>query len=222
MDRPVDEYTPFISKDVIHALGSSGLISITILWDTGANQSLLLENRLSQLVVTCASAVTLIQVVELKTVGVPLHIVMLNCDFISGIIMVGVWHSLPIKKLTSSLGNGLMEEKATAIPYMLNSLVEVQSNTIEVIAYPTYAITRAMAKWTQGKNQPLKKITTTEKDGGKQLELTDIFVAYDRELSPEQHGPHQNSSGQGENKQTQGVKDSGVSTIGKVGLIQLQ
>ena len=87
-DRPVDEYTPFISKDIIHALGSSGLISITILWDTGANQSLLLENRLSQLVVTCASTSTLIQGVELKTVSAPLHIVMLNCDITSGTIMV--------------------------------------------------------------------------------------------------------------------------------------
>ena len=55
-----------------------------------------------------------------------------------------------------------MGEKVTAIPYMLNSLEEVQSNTDEVIAYPAYAITRAMAKWTQGKSQPLKKIATNE------------------------------------------------------------
>ena len=109
-----------------------------------------------------------------------------------------------------------MGEKVTAIPYMLNSLEEVQSNADEVIVYPAYAITRALAKWTQGKSQPLKKIATTEKDGGKQLELTDTFIAYNRELPQEQHGPDQDGSDQGENKQTQGVKDLGVSTIGKV------
>ena len=39
LDRPADEYTSFISKGVIQAMGSSESIPITILWDTGANQS---------------------------------------------------------------------------------------------------------------------------------------------------------------------------------------
>ena len=39
LDRPTDEYTPSISKEVIQDLGSSVSIPFTILWDTGANQS---------------------------------------------------------------------------------------------------------------------------------------------------------------------------------------
>ena len=45
LDRAVNEYTPFISKGVIHAPGSVNLTPITILQDTGANQSILLESR---------------------------------------------------------------------------------------------------------------------------------------------------------------------------------
>ena len=86
----MDEYTPFISKGFIHALGSKDLIPITILWDTGVNQSLLLESSLPQSAVTFTSASTLIQGMELETVSVPLHKVILNCNIVSGPVILGV------------------------------------------------------------------------------------------------------------------------------------
>ena len=165
MDYAADEYTPFISKGVIQALGSSELIPITILWDTGANQSLLLGSRLSQLQVTFAGASTLTQGVELETVSVLLHK-----------SYPELWHCLspsdgkslaftPIKEINLILGIDLAGEKVTAIPYMLNSSEEVQSYTNEVMVYPACIVTRAMTKWTQGKSWPLEKVATTKKDG---------------------------------------------------------
>ena len=107
----MDEYTPFISKGFIHALGSKDLIPITILQDTGANQSLLLESSLPQSAVTSTGASTLIQGVELETVSVPLHKVILNCNIVSGPVILGVRHSLPVKGIDLILGNDLAGEK---------------------------------------------------------------------------------------------------------------
>ena len=73
LNRAMDEYTPFISKGFIHALGSKDQIPITILRDTGADQSLLLESSLPQSAVTSTGASTLIQGVEFEIVNVPLH-----------------------------------------------------------------------------------------------------------------------------------------------------
>lgn len=82
---------------------------------------------------------------------------------------MGVWHSFPIKGIDLILGNDLVREKVTAVPHMLNSPEEVQSHTNEVIVYPACAVTRAMAKQTQGESQPLEKVAITEKDGEEQL-----------------------------------------------------
>ena len=80
---------------------------------------------------TFAGAGTLMQGMELETVSVPLQKVVLNCDIVSGLVMVGVRHSLPIKGIDLILGNDLAGEKVTAIPYLLNRQGEVQNYTDE-------------------------------------------------------------------------------------------
>ena len=64
-DRAVDEYTPFISKGIIHAPGSNSPIPINILWDMGENQSILLESKLPTAIQTSTGSRVLIQGVEL-------------------------------------------------------------------------------------------------------------------------------------------------------------
>ena len=113
---------------------------------------------------TFAGAGTLMQGMELKTVSVPLQKVILNCDIVSGLVMVGVQHSLPIKGIDLILRNDLAGEKVTAIPYLLNSQGEVQNCTDEVMVYPACAVTTAMTKWTQGKSRPMEKVSTTYRD----------------------------------------------------------
>ena len=46
-------------------------------------------------------------------------------------------------------------------------------------------MTRAITKWTQGKSQPVEKVSTTNRDGEEQLELADIFIAHNKELASE-------------------------------------
>ena len=225
LNRAMDEYTPFISKLFIHALGSKDWIPITILRNTGANQSLLLESSLPQSAVTSTGTSTLIQGVELETVSVPLHKVILNCNIVCGPVILRVRHSLPVTRIDLILGNNLTGEKVTSVPYMLNSPEEIQDNTDEVMVYPACAITRAMTKQAQvdqSESQSLREKAVNEIDGGDQLDLADTFIAHDRELTAERHELGQDGLAQGENNQTQDMENPGVGAIGKEGLIELQ
>ena len=146
LDRAVDEYTPFISKVFIHAPGFDNITPITILQDTGGNQSILLENRLLRLAQTSTEASVLIQGVELETMSIPLHKITLNCDIVSGLVTAEVHHSLPVKEIDLILGNDLAGEKVTAVPHVLNNPEEVQSSTADPVVYLACALIRAMAK----------------------------------------------------------------------------
>ena len=102
LDRAVDEYTLFISKGVIHAPGSNNLTPVTILRDTGANQSILLERRLPASAQTSTGVSVLIQGVKLEIMNVPLHKLILNCDVVSGPVTVGVCNIHCLLKTLSS------------------------------------------------------------------------------------------------------------------------
>ena len=88
--------------------------------------------------VTTTSTVisVLIQGVELETVSIPLHKIILKCDTVFDPVTVGVLHSLPIKGVDLILGNDLAGGKVATQDYM----------THKVIVYPACAVTRATAK----------------------------------------------------------------------------
>jgi len=71
--RNVDEYTPFISEDYISIPVSTTRVPITVLRDTCANQSLLIENKLPCAAQTSTGCDVLIQGVELEKMSIPLH-----------------------------------------------------------------------------------------------------------------------------------------------------
>ena len=60
-DRAMDEYTPFISKGTIYAPGSNDVTLITIVRDTGVNQSILSEGSLFLATSTSTDVCFLIQ-----------------------------------------------------------------------------------------------------------------------------------------------------------------
>ena len=104
--------TPFsFPKGSYMNQGLDNITPITILWDTGANQSILLESRLTRSAQTSTGTSVLIQGVELKTMSIPLHKITLNCDIVSGPVTVGVRHSLPVKEIDLILGNDLTGER---------------------------------------------------------------------------------------------------------------
>ena len=145
--RDVEEYTPFISEGFISVPGSATRVPITVLRDTGANQSLLVEDKLPSAAKTATGSNVLIQGVELETLSIPLHKVSLQRDLVSDTVVVGVRHSLPVRGINLILGNDLVGEKVIASPHMLNDPEELPHTAAEVQSvYPTCAVTRTMTR----------------------------------------------------------------------------
>jgi hypothetical protein len=86
------DYKPFLSQGFVSISGSSQVQSVQILKDTSAAQSLLLESVLALSVSTSTDKSILLQGVE----QVPLHIIYMKSDLITGPFIVGVRTTLPI------------------------------------------------------------------------------------------------------------------------------
>ena len=80
---------------------------ITILRDTGATQSLILEDALPFSSHSDTGMTVLLQGAELGTYHVPLHKVHLKCGLVTGAVVVGVRPSLPVQGVSLILGNNL-------------------------------------------------------------------------------------------------------------------
>ena len=114
-----EKYQPFISKGLVSLNGKNSK-EITILRDTGATQSILLENVLPISKDSDTGAKVLISGVELGTVEIPLHKIELDSDLVKGEVIVGVRHSLPVPGISLILGNDLAGEKVTKEPHVID------------------------------------------------------------------------------------------------------
>ena len=128
------EYAPFISSGVVALLGSGKSIPITILRDTGAVQSLILESTLPFSDDSAVGQEVTLQGVELGHVSVPLHSVHLKCNLVDGPVIVGVRPSLPVRGVSLILGNDLAGQRVTA------------TDTMTVSSMSVGVVTRAMAR----------------------------------------------------------------------------
>jgi len=124
------EYGPFISSGEVAQQGSGKSIPITILRDTGAVQSLLLQSNLPFSDDSAVGQEVTLQGVELGHISVPLHRVHLKCNLVDGPVIVGVRPSLPVRNVSLILGNDSAGQHVTAT----DSFVSVG------------VVTRAMAK----------------------------------------------------------------------------
>ena len=98
--RPIDEYTPLISKPTVSTPGVVGTHTpIVVLRDIGASQSLLLKDKLPREANTYTGSDVLLQGVDLEVMSVPLHPIQVQSDLVAGPVSVGVRPSLPVKGL---------------------------------------------------------------------------------------------------------------------------
>ena len=144
---------------------------VRILRDTGATQSLLVEDILPLSETTYTGAHVLIQGVELGVLRVPLHKVSLESDLVSGPVVVGVRPTLSIQGVSLILGNDLAGGKVVPDLQVVNEHesikegAELDDKMSDV--FPACAITRAMGK------------STRNKDSGEALvNLGDTFLAH--------------------------------------------
>ena len=142
-----NSYLPFTSKGFVSLCDDSTLYPITILRDTGASQSLLLEGILPISNRSSTNTSVLIQGIEGGFINVPLHKVYLESDIISGQVIVGLRPSLPVSGISLLLGNDIAGDKVITNPLMINnpSIHENIDDNTDIL-YPSCAITRAMKK----------------------------------------------------------------------------
>ena len=110
-----DNYYPFISSGFLSAQENNVPIPITIICDTGASQSLLVEGELLLSDESAISDHVLIKGVQLGFISVPLYKFFLKSDLISGYVTVGIRPDLPVKGVSLLLGNDLAGDKVIII-----------------------------------------------------------------------------------------------------------
>ena len=97
---------------------------------------------------TSSGTSVLIEGVECGYVNVPLHNISFSSDFATGIVAVGIKHSLPFKGVHLMLGNDLTGDKVMVDPLtnpvLINQLI-LMSRKIHDL-YPSCAVTNAMTK----------------------------------------------------------------------------
>ena len=93
-----DEYNPFVFKGYISLTENGDKVPVKILRDTGATQSLLVEGVLPLSDSTDTGTSVQIQGIELGVMSVPLHVVYLSSDLITGTVTMGTRPTLPINE----------------------------------------------------------------------------------------------------------------------------
>ena len=138
-----------LSQGFVFFVGSSDEVPIVILRDAGASQSLVLVSVLPFSCQSDTGMSVLLQGVELYVLNVPLHKVFLKSNLITGPVVVGVWPSLPMRKVSFTLGNDLAGKKVvgsahvSSIPFCGS---EVKSAERFPELFTACAITRAISR----------------------------------------------------------------------------
>ena len=125
---------------------------IVILRDTVTSQSLVLVSVLPFGCQPDTGMSVLLQGVELYVLNVPLHEVFLKSNLITGPVVVRVWLSLPMRKVSFTLGNDLAGGKVVGSAHV-SSIPFCGSEVKSVQRYPelftAYAITQAISRSAQ-------------------------------------------------------------------------
>ena len=82
----------------------------------------------------------MLQGVELGRVDVPLHRIYLKSDLITGPVVVGVRHNLPVEGVSMLLGNDLAKNKVVAEPIVTNNPDVVLDSNDDIDLYPCTCI----------------------------------------------------------------------------------
>ncbi len=110
-------FEPFVCDGAVTLSSSdSEFKPVRILQDTGAAQSFILASTLQFSPYSSCGSDVLVQGIELGIVMVPLHIVYLCCNILTGLVKVAVRSQLPVKGISLILGNDLAGSKVNSLP----------------------------------------------------------------------------------------------------------
>ncbi len=146
----LDIYSPFIMKGAVSLPDSCIKVPVTILRDTAASRSIILQSVLPLSDKTSLNCGELVQGFGMKFVNLPMHSIQLESDLVSGPVAVAACTVFPIKGVDFLLGNDLaggkilVNPEVTTVPLVSEGPDELQMKYPTV--FPVCAVTRAMAK----------------------------------------------------------------------------
>lgn len=146
-----EEYEPFVSNGSVCPVDDpTKRVKIKILRDTGATQSLIVEEDMPRGSETTTGERVVIQGVGSNFVSVQLHRISLDSNIVCGPIVIGVVDSLPMKGISMLLGNDLARERVVPHPRVVEKLsVLEETEKIEEThpgTFPSCLVTRANAR----------------------------------------------------------------------------
>ncbi|KAK9508100.1 hypothetical protein O3M35_007837 [Rhynocoris fuscipes] len=163
----LDKFEPFLSIGSVSLNYNINPVSIKILRDTGASQSLILDTVLPFTDNSFTGKHVTIQGVGSQLISLPIHNIYLNSKCAQGNFEIGVIHSLPFEDVTLILGNdiaGGVVNASSILNSKLNNDSENPCNNSEL--YPACVVTPSI-------NQEENKIPNNNED----IELSSTFIA---------------------------------------------
>ena len=121
-DDVENDFSPFLSDGFVSCVGGDNKTPIHILRDTGASRSLLLKGTIDLPETSYTGQNALIRGVDMVCISLPLHTISLECDLVTGPVIVGVMPLLPCEGISLLLGNDLCGGKVTVDPVNCISL----------------------------------------------------------------------------------------------------
>uniref|UniRef100_A0A8C1I8K6 Gypsy retrotransposon integrase-like protein 1 n=1 Tax=Cyprinus carpio TaxID=7962 RepID=A0A8C1I8K6_CYPCA len=178
------DYAPFITYGHVSMIGTEVKIPVTILRDTGASESFILEDVLPFSFLSDTGTSVLVRGIGLDVMSVPLHRVTLSSELVSGEVVIGVRPSLPVDGVDIIMGNNLAGDKVwpdtfsspVVLSVPLPGSDESHKNYPEV--FTACAVTRSMTS-----TQPR---VTSDSAVVKPFSLPDNFSVSPSELLQEQ------------------------------------
>ena len=118
-----------------------------IMRDTCCAQSMILEGSLPLSEVSATGENVLIQCIGMDIISVPLHMINLKSDLISGAVIFGVRPELPVKGVSMLLGNDLAGDKVLPQPIVTRDpCTEADNDDKSNVIFPACAVTRSMTR----------------------------------------------------------------------------
>ena len=146
-------YHPFVSEGYVSLSAGGETVAVKLLRDTGATQSLLVENVLPLSEQTSVGASVLIQGVGLDVINVPLHQIFLKSELVSGPVIVGIRPTLPVEGISLILGNDLAGGGVQPDPQVIsNPNNALSANEGLAQTFPACVVTRAAARRAQAQS----------------------------------------------------------------------
>lgn len=140
-DKAHDVYNPFLMNSFVSISKQGPKVPVTILRDSGASQSMLLEGVLPLSTVSSIGCTALVRRIRMKFIGVPLHAINLESDFVSGRVVVRVMSGFhPGERL----GGGVILLSPEVIAVSVVELPDELKRKFPDV-FPVCAVTRAMA-----------------------------------------------------------------------------